>query len=70
MFHGLAGKWQVKNRRFWHSQDDWEAIQFLGNDLLKSIHDSLEGWKGRDLYCWCGKKTNPDKKGGKTTAIQ
>lgn len=25
------------------SQDDWEAIQFLGNDLLKSIHDSLEG---------------------------
>lgn len=24
-------------------EDDWEAIQFLGNDLLKTIHDSLEG---------------------------
>lgn len=24
-------------------QDDWEAIQFLGNDLLKAIHESIEG---------------------------
>lgn len=24
-------------------EDDWEAIQFLGNDLLKQIHESLEG---------------------------
>lgn len=22
-------------------QDDWEAIQFLGNDLLKLIHDQV-----------------------------
>ena len=25
------------------AEDDWEAIQFLGNDLLKALHDSLEG---------------------------
>lgn len=24
-------------------EDDWEAIQFLGNDLLKMIHEKLEG---------------------------
>jgi len=25
------------------AEDDWEAIQFLGNDLLKIIHEKLEG---------------------------
>eukprot|EP00438_Fugacium_kawagutii_P016971 Skav217285 [mRNA] locus=scaffold120:261176:281002:+ [translate_table: standard] len=34
---------QLSARGLTLKEDDWEAIQFLGNDLLKLIHESLEG---------------------------
>ncbi|CAJ1408441.1 unnamed protein product [Effrenium voratum] len=39
-------------------KDDWEAIQFLGNDLLKLIHDQVSGGMGGVLLSW---KLEPEK---------
>ena len=64
MFHGLAGKWQVKNRRFWPRMigkpfSSWE---------MTSWSRSMTPWKaGRVVTCTVGvgKKPTPTKREGK-----